>query len=175
MPNKAGIARLPEAHRPRIEEDDQDIQGQEDQGVEIVAEVELHPGLADGLHAALEVLVLGGVGAARYDLHPAEGGRKDNRSDGKTCGDNQKQRDIAVISQQCVSLRLPGKSAEVYHTVTEKTRGFLRGRWEGDLRPPTGVILPHPCVRERPVSFGGLVRKRRIAVLRLLDTRMRRS
>ncbi len=47
---------------PGIKENNQYVESQEDKSVEIIVEIKLHPGLADGLHTAFEYGVLNRIG-----------------------------------------------------------------------------------------------------------------
>ena len=80
-------------YRPGVEKDDQDVESEKHESVEIVMEVELHPGLADGFHAAFEDGVFNGVGIVGDDLHEPQDNRHNYHDQRKKDGDDQKQAD----------------------------------------------------------------------------------
>ena len=56
-------------------------------------EIELHPGLPDGLHAAFEDGVLGGIGITGDDFKYSEDNRENDHNKGKKYDDDEKQPD----------------------------------------------------------------------------------
>jgi len=96
---------LPEVDSPWVQEDQHHIQGQENEGVKVIAEIELNPGLADGLHATLEGGILDGIGSMGDNSEKPEDNGKDNQENGKKEGDDHKQAKISVVYQQRLSLQ----------------------------------------------------------------------
>jgi hypothetical protein len=78
---------------PRVQENNQDIKGQKDEGIEIVVEVKLNPGLADGFHAALEDGIFDGVGITGDNFEKSEDNRSNYHYKGEKDNDYKKQSD----------------------------------------------------------------------------------
>ena len=100
-----------EGYCPGIEEDGLDIEEHKEQGVEIVAEVELHPGLAHGLHTAFIGGILDGVGVLGPQADQAEEGWGSDSEDTEQNTDDKQQPDVAKICQQVFPLLKDRKSA----------------------------------------------------------------
>jgi hypothetical protein len=63
---------LPELNCPRIKENHQDIKSQKDKSIEIIMEIKLYPGLADGLHAAFKDGAFYGIGVTGDNFEKSE-------------------------------------------------------------------------------------------------------
>jgi hypothetical protein len=86
-------SQFPELNRPRIEENDQYVESQKDEGVEIVTEIELHPGLADGFHTTFKDGRLDGVGVTGDDFQESEDNGGNDHYKGEKNDNNKKQSD----------------------------------------------------------------------------------
>ena len=95
--NQAGSTELTETNCPGVKENHQDVQCQEDEGVEIVVKIKLHPCLADGLHAAFKGRVLDGVGITGDDFEKPENDGDNESNESKEDSNNTEQSDIAVV------------------------------------------------------------------------------
>jgi hypothetical protein len=67
---------------PGIEENNQHVKGNEQKGIEIIAEVELHPGTPDGFHTAFVCLAFNLVRLFRYNFKILKYYRKKKNSNG---------------------------------------------------------------------------------------------
>jgi len=74
---------LPQADCPRVYEDHHHIKGDEEDGIKVIAEIKLHPRLADGGHATFVGIALNPAGLMGDDFEKPEGERKHNGGDGE--------------------------------------------------------------------------------------------
>ena len=91
---------MPEANRPRIDKDDQDIKGDKDKGIKVIAEVKLNPWPAYGLHTALKSGAFDGVWFFRNNTDKLEKRGEKKGANNKQKGDYEKQSDITIVCQQ---------------------------------------------------------------------------
>ena len=90
---------LTEGHRPGVEEHGLHIEDHEEQGEEVVAEVELHPGAALSGNAALVDVLFDGVRLVQPNVDEAEQPGANDGKQRKEKGCNKQETYLAVIPE----------------------------------------------------------------------------
>jgi len=102
-------------NRPRVKEDDLDIEDDEKESEEIIAEVKLNPRPPYGFHSALIGGALDGIGFTGTNSKEAKDAGKYENNNTEKKSYQKEQRYIAILSQHSLLSSQPRLRASVYH------------------------------------------------------------